>query len=241
MTNYQAPFEQKWGSDQAALMQRVATLERLVANLTSGPVAVTSSTHPANPVPGQEILETDTGLTAQWNGTAWVYPPQRLDQKLLSASAPSIVLHVPSGPSFSALRVVWQGRSDVGTAATYMLLRLNGDSGNNYLFQTNQVNNTTQGGGNSGALNSAIEVGTLAAASATSGYLGSGAFDIPDALGSTFKAPSGHSTSTNSTTNSYSGTYGGIWLSTAAITSITLLPLAGNLVAGSAAYLYGET
>ena len=81
----------------------------------------------------------------------------------------------------------------------------------------------------------------MAAATATAGYLGSGEFTIPNASGSTYKVATGHSTSANANNNGYSGTYGGLWQNTAAVTSVTLLPLAGQLVAGSSAYLYGMT
>jgi hypothetical protein len=241
MTNYPAPFEQKWASDQAVLMQRVATLERQIAQLTSGPVAVTSSTHPASPVPGQQVLETDTGLTAQWSGTTWVYPPQRLDQKMLAGTAASITLHVPTAPAFSALRVTWSARGDNATPATFMCVQLNGDTAARYVWQLNQANVAAVAGGNSAGAVTQIEVGTMAAATASAGYVGSGEFVIPNASGATFKGVSGHSTSENAAANGYSGSYGGLWAATAAITSITLFPLNGNLVAGSAAYLYGET
>lgn len=163
-----------------------------------------------------------------------------LDQKVLTAPSPSIGLAVPSG-NFGTLRVAWTARSDyISGAATYMCLRLNGDSGTSYVWQINQANNTTSGPGNSGGATSLIQIGTMAAATASAGYLGSGEFIIPNATGSQFKAPSGYSTSMNATTNGYSGTYGGLWLSTAVVTSITLFAKDGNnLIAGSSAYLYG--
>lgn len=242
MTNYPTPWEQKWAADQAALMQRVATLERQIAQLTSGPVAVLSTAHPASPVTGQQVLETDTGLTAQWNGTAWVYPPQRLDQKLLTGTAGSITLHVPTGPAFSTLRVAWTARGDNASPATFMCVQFNGDTtATHYLWQNNQAHDATAGPGNGGAATNLIQVGTMAAASAVSGYVGGGAFTVSNASGSTFKAVTAHSTSMNAVNDSYSGTYGGNWLASTPITSILLFPLNGNLVTGSAAYLYGET
>jgi hypothetical protein len=234
--------EDRFGADLADLMQRVRTLQIQVAALTSGALIVTSATHPANPVVGMEIYETDTGLHAHWSGSAWVYPPQRLDGRVLTAGAASITLSVPAGASLGVLRVAWTARSDTASAATYMCLRLNGDSGNNYTFQLNQANaNAASTGGNSNGLVGVIEIGTMAGATATAGYLGSGEFTIPNASGGTYKTAEGFSNSANSSTNGYSGTYGGLWQNTAAVTSITLLPLAGSLVAGSAAYLYGMT
>jgi len=241
MTNYPAPWEQKWAADQAALMQRVAALERQIANLTSGPVAVTSSTHPASPVIGQEILETDTGLTAQWNGTSWVYGPQLIAKRLLGSTTASITFSVPSAPAFSALRVAWNARSDNASPATFMCVQFNADTGSHYLWQNNQAHSATIGPGNSGAATTLIEVGTMAAASATASYIGGGEFVVSNASGTAFKAVTAHSTSMDAANDGFSGTYGGLWLASAAITSITLLPLNGNFVAGSSAYLYGET
>lgn len=241
MTGYPPPLNQKYGADMASLLNRVGMLERQIAQLTSGPLAVTSTTHPASPKTGQQILETDTGLTAQWNGSAWVYGSQQLGQKLLTSTQASITFTVPTGPAFSALRVSWNARSDNASPATYMCVRFNGDTGTDYLWQINQANNATPGAGNSGAATNLIEVGTMAAASAVSGYVGGGEFVVSNASGTTFKAVTAHSTSMNALNNGYSGTYGGVWLASTQITSITLFPLNGNLTAGSAAYLYGET
>lgn len=161
---------------------------------------------------------------------------------VLTSSQPSIPLAVPAGTAFNTLRVAWTGRSDVAGTATYMCVQLNGDTASHYLWQINQANNaSTAGSGGSGATATQIQIGTMAGGTATAGYVGGGEFVIPNASGATFKVPSGYSSSFNSTTNSYSGAYGGLWLSTAAVTSITLFAASGNLVAGSAAYLYGET
>lgn len=203
----------------------------------------TSTTHPANPAPGRQILETDTGLFAFWSGSAWIYPPQRIGQKLLTASAPSITLPVPAGPAFSTLRVAWSARSDYsGGSATYMCLQLNADTATtHYDWQINQASGATMSPGASPSAVGQIEVGTMPAATATSGYVGGGELTIANASGATFKAVSAHSTSMETTTSGFSGTYGGNWLQSDPIASITLLPLLGSLIAGTAAYLYGET
>lgn len=203
----------------------------------------TSTTHPANPATGQQILETDTGLYAYWNGSAWIYPRQRLGQKLLTASAASITLPVPAGPAFSTLRVAWSARSDYsGGPATYMYLQLNGDAATtHYDWQINQASGSVMSPGASPSAVGQIEVGTMPAATATSGYVGGGELTIANASGTTFKAISAHSTSMETITSGFSGTYGGDWLQSVPISSITLSPQFGNFVAGSAAYLYAET
>lgn len=239
MTGYQAPPEQQWAADVNRLFQRVAVLQRQAERFINGVTAVTSTTHPANPATGQPIYETDTGLEARWSGLAWVYPPQKIAEQVLTGSTASVTFSsLPQ--AFTSFRVIWSGRSDNASGATYMCVRFNNDSSNSYLWQINQANNNSlTGSGNSGGTVGQIQIGTIAAATATSGYFGSGEFTIPNATGSQYKAPTGYSTSMNATNNGYAGAYGGLWLNTAAITSITLLPLNGNLVTGSSMALYG--
>lgn len=239
MTGFPAPPGQGYGADQAALLRRVAVLEAQVAQLTTGPVACTSTTHPANPTVGMPIFETDTKLTAMWNGTAWQYPPQLLAQQSLGSSG-TISLPVPAGGHFSTLRVVWTAASTTGGTATYMCCRFNNDSSSSsYEYQFNQANITSQSSSGNTVTEAQTRVGTLNSAGGTSGYLGSGEFIVPNANGATFKELTGFSNSINAVANAFSGTYGGQWLSTAAVTSIQLLALSGSLIAGSAAWLYG--
>lgn len=167
---------------------------------------------------------------------------QRLDSKTLSVAASSLpALTVPSGSAYSTLRVAWSGRSAAGGTADYMCLRLNGDtSSSHYVWDFNQSNGATNSSAGSGGTDGHIRVGTLAASGATAGYIGSGEFVIPSANGTTaFKAPTGFSNSANASNNAFSGTYGGLWLSTVAVASITLFALNGNLAAGTTATLYG--
>lgn len=220
------------------LKRRVEDLE---ANRTLGsrPFVCTSTTHPSAPATGQPIRETDTGLDALWNGSAWEYPPQLISQQTLINPAASIAVLIPA-VGFSTLRVVWSGLSNDTGSATYLGVRFNGDTGNNYLWQYHQINTTTTGGANSGGVTDRIRVATMPAASATANYVGAGEFVISNASGSTYKATSGRSTAITSTTTGFSGTYGGMWLSTAAITSLTLLPLGGSLLAGTSVSVYGS-
>jgi len=240
MTNYSDSLETRFEAKIRDLSRRLAAAEQQIANLTFGSVVCTSTTHPT-PVTGMRILETDTGLEAYWNGSAWVYPRHLIAKTVLSTTQASIPFTVPSGPAWSVLRVAWSVRSDNASPATFMCVRLNNDSSNDYLWQNSQAHDAASGPGNSGAATNLVEVGTMAAATATSGYVGAGEFVIPNASGTTFKGTPGHSTSMNAVNDGYSGTYGGLWLQSVAVTSVTLLPLNGNFIGGSAAYLYGET
>lgn len=223
------------------IAQLARRVDRLQSALALGPVlpAYTSTTLPANPPTGLEVLVTDLGLRAYWNGTKWVYPPQLIGHSVLTAVG-SITIPIPTAPAFSTLRVAWTGRGDTASGATYMCVQLNGDTSSSYLWQINQANNASVTGADAGATVDRIEIGTMPAATATAGYFGSGEFVIPNASGSSFKAMTSHSTSMNATNNGYSGSYGGQWLKNAAVNSVTLLPLTGNLAAGSSASIDGS-
>lgn len=72
MTTYSDSLERRLEAKIKDMARRLAAAEQQLANLTFGAIPVTSGTHPANPAVGVEILETDTGNTLIWNGSAWV-------------------------------------------------------------------------------------------------------------------------------------------------------------------------
>jgi hypothetical protein len=163
---------------------------------------------------------------------------QKFYSAVATGSVPTVVIPVPIG--FTELKVIWSARSDTASAATYMTLQLNGDAGSNYNWQINQANNSTAGPGNSGGNDSSIHIGAMTAASAGANFFASGEFCITNASSnSVFKSAAGHATAMVTSTNAYSGTYGGLWGSTNAVSSITLKALAGNIVAGSSFVAYG--
>lgn len=163
--------------------------------------------------------------------------PQLLGSTELTGSAASITIAVPAG--FNALMGYWGARSDTASAVVNMVLRLNGDTGNNYRWQAVQVENATVTGSNSAGATSFIEIGVAPAATATANYFGCGDFSIPAPGGTLFKTAIGKSFGIDTTSDSFVGTYGGMWLSTSAITSVSLIATSGNLVAGSMFTLYG--
>lgn len=164
--------------------------------------------------------------------------PQLLGSMVLSGSAASITIAVPSG--FNQLQGIYTARKDVGGGGAFAWLRLNGDTSSNYLWQITLGNNTSTTTSRSTGTDSKIQIGIITGSTDTANYVGSGTFTIGSASStSLFKAVSATSQCPCTTTNSYTGTLGGQWLSTAAITSVTLLPDAGNFVAASSFSLYG--
>lgn len=175
-------------------------------------------------------------LAADLNGNTI----QLIDTQTLTAPAASIVLDVPANSSYNFIKASWRLRGDSASAALQLYMRLNGDTGSNYLWEVNQANNTTVAGTTSAGTSTFMQAGTLVCASATALYFSSGVVDISGASDTTnYKVMNGSGSAFASTTNMWSGTFSGQWNSAAAVTSVTFLPQTGNFVAGSIVSLYG--
>jgi hypothetical protein len=168
---------------------------------------------------------------------------QQLQTTTLSGTQTSVILTVPTGTAYNFLTVKWRVRGATAVAGEQMWLQLNGDSGNNYLWQINQANNATVAGSASGAAVAKIQIATTIGSSATANYFASGSFEIGGASDTAnFKTVQGTATAYSSTTSSWGGTYAGQWNSTAAVTSITLFPQgASGFAAGCIFTLFGSS
>ena len=118
-------------------------------------------------------------------------------------------------------------------------ITFNNDTGTNYQRSGTQL----QGSGTSiyAAAQTSITMAT-AAANATSNHFGTGFFTIPSYSGGVFKQMLGNFSidGTNVVAGSLVYLLSGLWLSTAAITRITLTPASSaNFIAGSRVTLYG--
>lgn len=160
----------------------------------------------------------------------------------LSVAQSSIVFNLPSG-LFNRVRVEFRARSDAAAVpAEQLYIRINGDSGNNYLWQIDQANNNTVAGQSAGAFTSRIQVATIPAATATANYFGTGEFIVSETntTGAVISV-AGYATAIANATNSWSGTYGGIWGGAGGpVTSVTLFAATGNLTAGSRFSIIGS-
>lgn len=231
----------RWRDDYAAIKARLATVEQQLAQ-GAGAYAVypcTSTTHPANPKVGAQILETDTGALLVWDGTAWrLTGPRLLSTTVLASAQPSVPIAVPAG--WPRLQLVWRTRSDQAAAAGQLYLRMNGDTNAHYLWQVSQANNNTDAGNFSGGLVTNIQIATIVAASATAGYLSSGSFTV-DGASDTVNCPTvlAQGAAIASTAASWVGQYAGLYTQPGPVSSLTVFPITGNLVAGSTFTLYG--
>jgi hypothetical protein len=199
----------------------------------------TSSTHPASPFQGLEIYETDTGLSAVYTGSNYAYNLQQIapTQKLVSNVA-SVTFNIPSG--LNGVMLTWRARSSSAVTAEMLLMQLNGDTGNDYLWEVDQANNATVAGTTSGAATNKIQIGTVTGNSATALYFSSGQTLIDGVSDTTnYKTAAGIGAAFSTTTNMWSGVYGGQWNSAAAVTSVTIFAQTGNLMTGSQFKAYG--
>lgn len=161
---------------------------------------------------------------------------QLLYSTVLTSSQASIPISIPAG--FNHIQAIYTVRKDVGGGGAFAWMQFNGDTAAHYQWQ-NQIGNGAPG--TSGAsLTTFMQMGLCAGASDTAGYFATGTFLVSN-VSSTSVAKSLTSAATlicNGTTY-YQAQFGGIWNQSAALTSITLLPDAGNLVAGSSISVYG--
>lgn len=142
--------------------------------------------------------------------------------------------------SYLHLRLIFQARSDQG-AAQVVSLRLNGDSGANYYSES--ISGAAGVAGASEFLGATSgRIGVVPSTAAAAGNAGLIVIDIANYAATVFNknwvALGGRQEST-ATSNTIEENYFGRWGSTAAVTQVTILPAAGNFIAGSRCTLYG--
>lgn len=194
-----------------------------------------------NPFSGQVASNTADNLLYRHNGTSWLALPGLVDSRTLGGTTASVTFSTIPAAARS-LRLEIQARGDTAATTTNLLIQFNGDTTNNYDAQSAYGQTTTAGAAESVAA-SAITMLEIAAASASANHAGTVSIVIVGHSGTSWiKTVDGRSASSFGTgagtliTRKLSGR----WRSTAAITSITVKPAAGNFVANSRLDLYAE-
>lgn len=157
------------------------------------------------------------------------------DQLLAADTATFDFTSIPG--SYRHLLITLSGRMTGAVADDAVTMQFNADTGNNYIWQYDGYSSSagSVGGGVTGS--TSVRVGELPGASATTGYTGSFDIRIADYAATTlFK--SWHSVGHRASTTRFAFNNGGIWVSTSAITRVTITPSSGNFLAGSRATLY---
>jgi hypothetical protein len=165
--------------------------------------------------------------------------------KTTTLSSSAAFVDSPTITGFAHVRVLWQARTTSGNLSDFVELRFNGDTGNNYGWQTDEGQSTTASatGAAVGAA-SIINVGRASGGGAAAGHWGGGSFDVVG-FG---QAGSGHQATVVGTgfvsagvgaTQLITGAYGGNYTPSAGLTAIRLLPIAGSFAIGSSFSFYG--
>lgn len=217
------------------LKKQVADLQGALA-LGSQAALCTSTTRPANPTTGRQILETDTGLEAYWTGTAWEYPPQQIRSVTLGTSAASVTLSgIPAVFNFLRLEF-WVHRATTGP--TDLTMQVDGISTNNYLWAKMESASAVQGNSHAGAATNIMKIGALGGTS--SAYFSAGSVSIAGwSSNAGYLATTGTSALFDTNTVDYLDLTGSLFAGTGPHTSLTISALSGSLAAGSQFLLLG--
>ena len=166
--------------------------------------------------------------------------PVKLDDQS-TASAASLTLTVPAGPLYRTLVVYLTGRSDQASGQV-VALQFNADTGANYDYGVLLLTNASVAGGTPGIAVTSGRCGSLDASGATAGAVGGSSITIENADSTTLRKTwtwTGGRFDTDAAANTNWESGFGQWRNTAnAITSIKLIPAAGNLV-NARAILFG--
>jgi hypothetical protein len=201
---------------------------------------VPSTKRPLVPTTGDEVFETDTGFHRFWNGTAWKQKaPWSASNTLGSTTASVTFSSIPT--TLKTMRLTVTARHDNASVYQDLLVRIGGDTGTNYRFAGNFMQDTTLGGAN-GVAQTAGRMGFVCGSTPVAGQ-----FTTAEALFQGWNSP--HSNNLTAVVRSgFTGTVGGHMLTwngtftyhgSNAYTSLTILPGAGSFITGSQFVLEG--
>lgn len=143
--------------------------------------------------------------------------------------------------AYNHLKLVLTVRGSTAATVVSSGIRFNNDSGNNYNSQRTYSNNAGVAGSGNFA-QSRLILADCPAASSAANAAGTMEVLVPSYALTTFnKGVVFNSVAVQAVygTNDYTWSGGGDWLSTAAITRVTVLPASGNWLAGSRLTIYG--
>ena len=142
--------------------------------------------------------------------------------------------------TYRHFRLVIAARTNRGLDLDYVRLRFNGDAGNNYAFHELLGNGGPGVGAGAVLANASINLTRTTAANAVANSYGAITADILDAYSSTKNTTVRSLGGYTSTSSGEINLTGGVWLNTAAISSIDCVVGGGTIfIAGSRFSLYG--
>lgn len=175
-------------------------------------------------------------------GNAAYIPPAFESIATATGTGSSGTITFSSIPStYKHLQIRYIGRSDEVATVRNLNIRLNGDTGTNYVYHNLTGDGTTATAAGVTAVAQML-VRPIPAASASANIMGAGIIDIHDYASTTknktvrtFVGADANTASTDWKVSLFSG----LWLNTAAITSISLIAQSGNFTTDSTFALYG--
>jgi hypothetical protein len=145
---------------------------------------------------------------------------------------------IPS--TYKHLQIRWIGRSTRSLFVDGSIIRFNGDSGSNYSKHNLYGTNLGSVGSESGVSQTGINLGDTIGATATAGIFTPGVIDILDYQNTskykTLRALQGYYFDSNTGVSAFKS---GLWMSSSAISSITITPEVANYAQYSSFALYG--
>ena len=204
-------------------------------------------------IAGRIYIATDTSKLYYDNGSALVAytfgagggagAVTLITDTIVSGSVAANIDFASIPGTYKHLRVEGQVRGDTAATNSQMRLRMNADStAAHYQWNFAEFYSGSTANGVENSSDTAISVGRMSAATASSGASGMFVFDIPNYVNTVFnKMINGTNGNVLATGNGgmASAVNTGVWLSTAAITELTFTFLAGNFIIGSRISLYG--
>jgi hypothetical protein len=158
-----------------------------------------------------------------------------LERIELNASASSVVFNNIPQSGYTDLKLELSVRQTNASAFSTMQLQINGSTAN----FTNRILEADTAGSPGSSTSPARYVGYLNASTSTANTFASASIYFPNYLASTNKSYSIDYTSEANATSSWLGFVAGLWSSTTAISSISLVPSTGSIAANSTFSLYG--
>lgn len=145
--------------------------------------------------------------------------------------------------TYNSLLLIWSARGDVAATSTILNVVCNADTGANYNYAEGRFDLSATGETSGGGINAA-SIGHVAGSTAPSNYFNGGDLLLPRYAATVQnKAMVARSARMDAVSNSgmWIEVDAAWWASTAALTSLQLIPASGNFITGSAFYLYGLT
>jgi hypothetical protein len=217
---------------------QITSIQRYVRH--NGWTICSAATKPTDQVINDRIYEYDTDMRRRWNGTIWQQCEPWSSMILLASTTASVTFSsIPT--TLKTVRLTCTVRGDNAGVYQDLVLRVGGDSGANYRYAGNFMQDTTLGGFNAAAQTSG-RVGFVCCATVAAGQ-----FTTAEATFQGWNSPHANNL-TAAVRSGFTGAIGGhmlTWHGTLtyhgsnSYTSLTVLPVAGSFVTGSQFVLEG--